>query len=291
MSLILITTRHNAHARIVIDGLNAGKHIFVEDRLPSQEHRRDIETEAVLDGIILQFDKDGRFINYLGREGIGGSPFPRVVGLTASARDELAVICRLPDGWNIYWYNSAGTLLFIVKIAADSIPSLPDLPEALAAVDTITAAPDARKLFLKIDYSRDTFDQSTNTRTGSQPVTSVIWTLDVESGAYTNSLEIPLFELTENGRPIDVKVFYSMLGVTRGGKALLYFPVETGLSILFVDTASPEHRRSFLNFTNDELQYNYFYLSTEGILAAMLADTESVKMVWWRTDKFIGDPM
>ncbi len=33
VSLILITTRHNAHARIVIDGLNAGKHIFVEKPL------------------------------------------------------------------------------------------------------------------------------------------------------------------------------------------------------------------------------------------------------------------
>jgi len=33
VSLVLITTRHNAHAKMVLDGLNAGKHVFVEKPL------------------------------------------------------------------------------------------------------------------------------------------------------------------------------------------------------------------------------------------------------------------
>jgi len=269
--------------------VDSRKHIFVEDRLPQQAHRTDAESSALLDGIILHFDQDGRFIDYLGREGIGGSPFPRIVGLSTSVRDELAVICRIPDGWNIYWYSASGTLLFLVKINSSLIPPLPDWQEALSTVDSIAAAPDSRKLFLKIDYSRDTFDQSTNTRTGTEPISSVIWTLDVEDGIYSGSVEVPLFELSENGRSAGVKVFYSMLGVMRGGKALLYFPVETGFSVLFIDTHSREQRRGYINFTNDELRYNDFYFSTEGILSAMLADNFNIKLVWWRTDKFIGE--
>lgn len=269
--------------------VDSRKHIFVEDRLPGQAHRTDPETNALLDGTILHFDQDGRFIDYLGREGIGGSPFPRIVGLSTSVRDELAVICRLPDGWNIFWYSSSGTLLFLVKISSTAIPALPDWPQALAIVDRIAAAPDARKLFMKVDYSRDTFDMSTNTRTGSEPFNSVIWTLDVENGAYTDQAEIPLFELSENGRPSGVRVFYSMMGVVRGGKALLYFPIETGFSILFADTHSREQRRGYIYFSNDELRYNDFHLSEEGILSAMLADNFNIKLVWWRTDKFIGD--
>ena len=38
VSLVLITTRHNAHARMVLDGLNAGKHVFVEKPLCLNEN-------------------------------------------------------------------------------------------------------------------------------------------------------------------------------------------------------------------------------------------------------------
>ena len=262
------------------------KHIFVEDRLPAQMHRHDPDSRALLDGIILHFDQDGRFMDYLGREGIGGSPFPRIVGLSTSVRDELAVICRIPDGWDIYWYNSSGMLLYIVKINSGAIPALPDWPEALAVVDNIAAAPDARRIYLKVDYSHYTFDESTNTRTGSEPVGSVIWTLEVEDGSFRSSVDIPLYELEENGRG-GVKVFYSLLGVMRDGKALLYFPVDTGYSILFTNTNSREQRRGNIDFTNEELRYNDFFLSNEGILCAMLADSYKIKFVWWQTDKFI----
>jgi len=268
--------------------VDSRRHIFAEERLAEQAHRTDPESKAVLDGIILHFDQDGKFINYLGREGIGGSPFPRIVGLTTSVKDELAVICRIPDGWNIYWYNASGMLLYLVKIASEAIPAYPDWPQAITAVDHVTAAVDARKILIKADYSRDTFDQLTNTRTGSEPVGSVIWILDVEDGSYSGSIDVPLFEFTEKNRTAGVKVFYSMIGVMRGGKVLLYFPVETGFSILFVDSNSREQRRGYLNFFIDELKYNDFFFSPDGILCAMFADNYNVKLLWWRTDKFIG---
>jgi hypothetical protein len=271
--------------------VDSRKHIFVEDRLPPQEYRFDSETKALLDGIILHFDQNGRFINYLGMEGIGGGPFPRIIGMSTSVRDELAVICRLPDGWDIYWYSSSGALLYIVKISSSIIPALNGWPEALSVVDGIMAVPDARQLLVKVDYSRDTFDQSTNTRTGSEPISSVVWTLNVEDGSYSSSVEIPLYEIVESGRPADVKVFYSMLGAARNGKALFYFPVENGYTLLFVDTHTREQRRGYVQFSNDELGYNDFFLSTEGILSAMLADNFNVKLVWWRTDRFMGESL
>jgi len=269
--------------------VDSRKHIFVEDRLPQELHRFDSENRALLDGIILHFDQNGRFIDYIGREGIGGSPFPRIVGLSSSIRDEFAVICRLSESWNVYWFNASGMLLYLIKIDSGSIPILADLPEALAMVDCIAAAPDSRQLYIKVDYSLDTYDQSTNARTGLEPLSSVIWTLDVEDGAYAGSLEIPLYELIENNRSAGIKVFYSLLGVMRGGKALLYFPIETGYSFIFSDTISHQHRRGLINFSSDELRYNDFQLSMDGILCAMLADNYNVKLVWWRTDRFIGE--
>jgi len=269
--------------------VDSRKHIFVEDRLPPIARRTDPESRALLDGIILHFDQDGRFVNYLGREGIGGSPFSRIVGITASVRDEIAVTCRLAEGWDIYWFSSSGTLLYLIKITLNSIPALPNWPEALAVVDSIMASPDSRSLLIKVDYSRDTFDQSTNTRTGSEPIISVIWMLNIEDGSYSGSVEIPLYEIMENGRPSDMRVFYSMLGVSRNEKALLYFPVETGYSLLYVETHSNEQHRGLINFSNDEIMYNDFFLSTDGILSAMLADNSNIKLVWWRTDRFMGE--
>ena len=269
--------------------VDSRRHIYVEDRLPHQEQRTDTEMRAMLDGIILHFDQDGRFVNYLGREGIGGSPFPRIVGMTTSVRDELAVICRLQDGWDVYWFNSSGMLLFLVRISSSVVPAHEDWPEAFAFIDSIWASPDSRQLLLKVDYLRDTFDQSTNTRTGSEPISSIIWMLNVEDGSYSGSVEIPLYEIIENGRAANIRVFYSVLGVARSGKALLYFPVETGYALLFVNTYTYEQRRSNIQFSVDELIYNDFYLSNEGILSAMLADNYNVKMTWWRTDSFMGE--
>jgi len=269
--------------------VDSRRHIYVEDRLPSGDQRFDSETRALLDGIILHFDQDGRFVNYLGREGIGGSPFPRIVGMSTSIRDELAVVCRLPHGWDVYWFNSSGLLLYIVKIYSDIIPALPDWPGAHAMLDSITISPDSRNLFIKVDYSRDIVDQSTNTRTGNEPLSSCIWVLNVENGSYRGSVEIPLYEINERGRSSAVKVFYSVLGAARDNALLLYFPVDTGgYSLLYVNAESREQSRGFIPFTNDELYFNDFFLSSEGILCAMLAGTQDVKLVWWRTDRLMG---
>jgi hypothetical protein len=166
------------------------------------------------------------------------------------------------------------------------------------SLDTIAVAPDGRRLFIKVDYYRDIFDESTNTRIGTEPDGSVIWTMDVETGAYTGSVEVPFFEYayTEKNRRLTARMLYSMLGVIRNGKSFLYFPVENGYSLLILDLDSPggEQRQGFIQVSNEELQYNVFNLSAEGIISALLVDDWRVKVVWWRTDKLISpgdDPL
>jgi hypothetical protein len=268
--------------------VDSRKHIFVEDRLLQQDHRVDPDTKIVLDGIILHFDQNGRFVNYLGKEGIGGTPFPRIIGMSTSVRDELVVICRIMEGWYIYWFNTSGVPIYLVKISESVIPALTNFTDTVSVIDTITPAPDARKLFIKVDYSHDIYDQSTNTRTGSEPLSSYLWVLNVEDGTYTGSVEIPLYEVIENGKSTGIKVFYSVLGASKNGQVLFYFPIETGYSLLFIDTNSKEQRKGHIQFSMDELQYNDFYLSIDGILSAMLADNYKVKIVSWHTDKLLG---
>jgi hypothetical protein len=273
---------------IVVD---SRKHIYVEDSLPYERHSYDAENKAILDSIILHFDPDGRFIEYLGQEGIGGSPFPRIVGLYTSLRDELVVVCRVSSGWNVYWYNDSGRLLNLVRLKNSAVPVPPDWPQVFSSVDSIMAAPDGRELFIKVDYYRDTFDESTNTRTGTEPDSSVIWVFNVRDESYIHSAEVPFFEssFSEQGRTVNFRMLYSMLGVIRNRQVFLYFPIEDGYSVLFLDTNSLEQRRGFIKVENSELRFNDFHLSAEGILSALLVDEWQVKLVWWRTDKFIGE--
>ncbi|MDR1301350.1 MAG: hypothetical protein LBK43_02630 [Treponema sp.] len=274
--------------------VDSRKHLYVEDQLPDEAQRFDPETKALLNKVILHFDEYGRFVQYLGQEGIGGSPFPKIEGLYTSVQDELAVVCRLPTGWNIYWFDPDGMSRYVIKLQDTALPIPPDRDMVFVSLDAIAVAPDERKLYLKTDYYRDTYDASTNTRSGNEPDSSVIWVMRVEDGSYERTIEVPFFEstLTESGRKTPVKLFYSLLGVIRKERVFLYVPVEAGYAILILATDSAtngEQRRGFIQVDPEELQFNAFALAEDGILSGLLADHWDIKLVWWRTDKLLGD--
>jgi hypothetical protein len=275
--------------RIVVD---SRKHLYVEERLPDDRYGYDGENRALLDSIVLHFDADGRFVEYLGQGGIGGSPFPRISGLYSSVEDELAVVCRVPTGWNIYRFDSSGSALSQVQLKNSAVPVPPDWPDVSSSVDAIMTAPDNRSLYIKVDYYRDTFDESTSTRTGNEPYGSIIWIMN-ENGIYTDSVEVPLLEhsFDDNGRKVRARMLYFMLGVIREGRVFLGFPEEAGYSLVILNTnlASRESQHGVIRVNQDELQLNSFNLSADGILSALLVSEYDAKLVWWRTDKMLGE--
>jgi hypothetical protein len=157
-------------------------------------------------------------------------------------------------------------------------------------------APDSRTLYYKVDYYRDTFDESTNIRTGNEPDSSIIWSMDVENGSYTGRVEVPFLEYTfnENGRKASARELYSLLGAIHDGRLFLSFPVESGYSILILNAGSAapagnaDHRQGTIRVDRDELQLNTFDVSADGILSALLVSNYEAKLVWWRTDKILG---
>ena len=271
--------------------VDSRKHIFVEEQLPRERHSYDMENNTQLNSVILHFDADGRFIEYLGQGGQGGGPFPNIAGLHSSVHDEIAVICRLPTGWNVFWYSADGEQLFLIQFRDDAIPIPPDWPNYVSSIDSIIAAPDERKLYVKVDYYRDVLDESTNTRVSTEPVSSLIWILNVEDGLYETPVEVPFYEysLTENGRTSQVRLLYSMFGLIRGGRILLYFPDENGYIILHMDSSGHRQRRGFIKVDASELKFHDFHLSPEGILSALLADEWKLQVAWWRMDRFLRD--
>jgi hypothetical protein len=264
--------------------VDSRKHIYTADKIEDEQKGYDAENKTMLDSVIQHFDDSGRFVNFLGQDGVGGKPFPCVTGVYATVNDEIAVVCILPLGWDIYWFNAEGTLLFLVHLSKDSIPLPPGADElSFSSLDSIAAAPDERKLFLKIDYYRGT--------SPAVPDSSLIWIINVEDGTYEGSIDVPFFEytITENNQKVSQKLLYSMLGVIRDKRVFLYFPVDGGYSLLVLTAGSRDQRLGFIQVRNDELEYNTFNLSPEGILSGLLATSWEARLVWWRTDRLLGE--
>jgi hypothetical protein len=269
--------------------VDSRKHIYTADKIDPERSLNDAEDKSLLDNIVLHFDDAGRYVNFLGQEGIGGKPFPRITGIYASVDDEIAVVCLLSTGWNVYWFNSEGTLLFLVQLRRDTMPPPPDAQIQYDAMDTVAASPDSRKLFFKVDYYRNSTDEDNNSV--AVPDSSFIWIMNIETGAYEQSMNVPFFEYTatENNRKITQKLPYAMLGVIKDSRVFLYFPVDGGYSLLVLTAGSKEQRLGFIQVKNDELEYNTFNLSAEGILSGLLATEWNAKLVWWRTDRLLGE--
>ncbi|MDR0669808.1 MAG: hypothetical protein LBF95_06970, partial [Treponema sp.] len=243
--------------------------------------------------------------------GVGGTPFSRIAGIYTTVRDELVVVCRQTSGWVVYWYGSGGRGPLVINLKNNAIPAPPDWPEVSASVDAIMAAPDSRELYLKVDYYRDIYDDSTDTRVGTEPDSSLIWVMDPGTGAYVDCLEVPFLEQTAfvNGRRQTLWMLYSMMGIAGEGRVFLSFPVDEGYSILILrrngergrvenasgdgkvvaPSASLEQSRGLINVDKEELYLNSFDLSEDGIISAILVGDYEAKLVWWRTDRILTE--
>jgi DNA-binding beta-propeller fold protein YncE len=268
--------------------VDSRKNIFVVDTLPDERHSYNKTEKAIMDRIVLHFDSSGRFIEYLGQEGPGGTPFTLIENLAVTQNDQLLVICRVPKGRIVYTYDANGNQLSEIRFSNDRLPVPENREGVLPSLDGIAVSPDTARIYIKIDYYHEIFDAAINTAAGIEPDSSYLWSVDLESGEYISHTEIPFFESihTENGKRVSENLLYSMFGAMRGGKLFFYSPVEDGFSILILNTEDPnKQRRGVIKAQADELQFFTFNVSEEGVLSALLADNFRVKLVWWRTDK------
>jgi len=85
VDLILITTRHNQHAQMVIDGLNNGKHVFVEKPLALNEHELEQILKAYNGSKTLTVGFNRRFSPHIQKikQLVGGSPMNVIATMNA----------------------------------------------------------------------------------------------------------------------------------------------------------------------------------------------------------------
>jgi hypothetical protein len=268
--------------------IDSKKNIFVADRLTSDRHRYDKENDMLYDSLLLHFDANGRFIEYFGRQGRGGSPFPHIEGIYLSLNDDIVVVSRAGNDYIVYWFASDGVLQYEIVFKNSGIPVPENREELLVSLDGIAIAPDEKIIYVKADYYRATFDRTTETRSGTIPDGCSLWLYAIDRNRYIDETEIPFYEnsTTINGRRVSEELFYTMLGVLKNREVVFYFPATNGYSILSLkaDGNAQQRKRGFISVNAEELEYSDFTLSSNGIISALLSTEWEAKVVWWRTD-------
>ena len=167
------------------------KTLYVEDAVTEAKVVKDTARGVLLSRVVLRFDRKGRPEGYLGQEGIGGTPFPYIMSLNVTARDQLVIVTRLPESWEVFWFSREGRLLYQVEIDSAHLPAAPVKGATQSLVNII---PDQQSpfLYLMIYAYRDPSDDTG--RSGSPPgddVISRVYKLNLLDREYDSFVELP----------------------------------------------------------------------------------------------------
>ncbi len=268
------------------------KHMFVVDTVLEERIEYDHEENLALRNIILHFDEQGNFLDYIGQDGINGIPFPSIEGLYTNSENDLIVTCRTQKGITIYWYNKNLDLLYKMPIFFDSVPRpYDDDLKVFSSIDKVMPNFDKKSLYVKLDYYVEKKDVSTGVSLGVEYDKSYLYFLNITNGKYEKKIELCPYEGKESTDGVDLsyKKVYELMGVTKNDWCFLFTPIEDAYALLLIDLKSQTHYRKKLEVKNYEMLYNTFFLSPEGIISALLAQQDKASVSWWRVDKIIGE--
>jgi hypothetical protein len=267
--------------------VDSRKHLYVENTVSEERQVRDKELNVLLDRVILRFDRHGALVDFIGQEGVGGTPFPYIESLYVTDLDDLVVICRTPGYWHVYWYSPEGFLLYQVDIDQEHLPQNQD--ESIPTLGRIVPDRNDPLLYLMIYIYRGVPGEEQKDSYETR-----IYTLSLVSGRYEGYIEVPQNGVrTEKIGTQEVEVpapSFELLGVNSGDALFLLRREEANLFQLLVLSRQGEvlARRSLV-MEDSELFYKDVRLSAGGIIYALLGGEYRAQIVWWRSDRLLRE--
>ncbi|MDA3852553.1 MAG: hypothetical protein PF447_14985 [Spirochaetaceae bacterium] len=285
--LVLSDLQGNSNKRFVPWNFNrpgllglSGDTLLVEDMVSDDFAYFDEELLASCDRILLRFNPQGEYLDYIGREGLGGKPFPHIQDLSFRSNGEWVVTCRIPQGWMIYWYSPQGELIYRLKLDHDQLPFFKEGYQC--SLTRILADPQQYKLYLMCSFYQQ--EQGRDL-----PVTlNRLYQFDLNSRTYDEGISVPDEIRTQGGK--DQRFIYQLAGVTRQADMLFLSPV--GYNTFMVMGMESQGKILFKAeiFTGDDHSvYQDFHLSEDGILSSISYLSEGADVSWWRTDRLFRE--
>jgi hypothetical protein len=269
--------------------VDSTKRLYVEDTVGSVRQVRDGELGVLLSHVVLRFDRHGKLEDFIGQEGVGGTPFPYIESLFLTAADELVVVSRTPRSWLVFWYSSAGALMHRLALDPGALPALPEAPSAVPSLGKLVPDLHRRLLYAVLYYYNEAQAES-----ASRGYLTRIYRIDAESGSWGEHIDVP----ADAGRQGAVggqamglpPPSYELLGVNARGAFFLLRREDTNLfRLLVLDRGGRAVARRNLVMEDTELYFKTLGLSSEGIIYALLGEEYRARVVWWRSDRLLKE--
>jgi hypothetical protein len=275
--------------------VDSRKHVYVEDRVPPERRAFDPQSSTTLEYVVLRFSTEGEFIDFLGQEGVGGTPFPVIVGVYVTAQDDCVVVSMTRDAWLVYWFDARGLVKSTIRIRRDSLPMPEDGKGLIPSLEKVCPDPDGDGLYLKIDYYSESIDPATKTQSGIDYDRAFVYRMDSRTAAYTDRYEILPFQppsKSKNREDSPPRV-WEFLGAARGKNLFFTSTDEEGNTYIAIYQGAIRSMKRFaIQIDPEEQQYTTLFLSPDGILCALMGTRFEARVVWWRFDRILqGAPL
>ena len=272
---------------VTVDGR---KFIYAVDRLPIERQEYDEDLQEHLENIVVRFDGNGNFVDYLGQQGPGGTPFPFVRNIYVTNDNELVVVCVTSAGPMVYWFSEAGQMLFTIPIEKKNVPAPYDEgQEYYLEVENVAPDYSSRILYVKVDYSVPYVDEASRMQSGISYDRTLVYALNVETGTYAQPLGIhPYTEVSvDEFSNQEYKIPYDFLGVSDSGWLFFIISNDSGFGLQIVQGNGQRILNRQLEMDRQKTLYYTFSLSNSGILSVLSVRSDKAYVNWWRTDTLI----
>ncbi len=275
--------------------VDSRKWIYAVDTLPSERQEFDVENHLLLKNVVLRFDTNGNFVDYIGQQGPGGAPFPFIKNIYTTKNNELVVVCVANDGPVVYWFNTNGFQMYKMAFNSDRIPGLKDRkeddPEVFVSIENVIPDSVQKKVYVKVDYSESYFDPDVKIESGMSFIKTILYPISIENGVYEDGLEIPGYEETFNAN-LGTQVYenpFLLASVTDNGWFFFMVPVPEGILVQMVQPNGQKFIKRLLEFDHSKVLYHSIHITGKGIVTALFVERENAKVVWWRTDTLVNN--
>lgn len=274
--------------------VDSKKCLYAVDTLPVERQETDAQNRLLLNYIVLRFNSDGTFVDYLGQQGPGGTPFPYIKKIYATKNDELVVVSETNKGPEVFWFNQNGFLLYTIAFTEDTVPKLKELSdgENLSFVSIGNVVPDNvnYKLYVQVDYFSNYLDPATKVQSGIEYEKTILYPLEVETGLYEEGLDIPPHEdtVSENLSKEVFQIPFDFLGVTDSGWFFFMVPIDKGYLIQMVQPNGQKILKRALPVDHSEILYYSLGLNGNGIISGLFIKKTNAEIAWWRTDSLVS---
>lgn len=272
--------------------VDSRKYLYVSDYIPEERYETDADGKQMLRQVVHRFDSEGNYIDYIGQQGLGGSPFPLIKNIYTTVNNDFVVICENLTGYVVFWYSSEGFLEYKVPVSFNSLPVPESLgtKEIMAAVSGIVPDTDDYRLYILIDYSRTEYDESSKIQSGIVYCESLLYPMNLSTGKYETAQVIPPYEqiIVNDLSRQTYTIPYEFLGITESGWFFFMNADSEGCSLQMVNPDGQRILTRKIKLDVNQLKYYRFALSGEGIISALQAGESAADVTWWRTDKIIN---